>query len=102
MSLLPLLEELLDGLLGFLTLGGLLEGVDGENGLQSLQLQSVAINDIRQRKPYTHTWSENMWKQETGPYPAQHGLARNVYTNIAKCSLFSIMQFPYRVGIKCL
>ena len=41
LDILPLLEELLDSLLGLLTLGGLLEGIDGDNGLQGLQVQTV-------------------------------------------------------------
>jgi hypothetical protein len=39
----PLLEELLDGLLGILTLRRLLERVDSENRLQGIQLQTITI-----------------------------------------------------------
>jgi len=38
---LPLLEELLDGLLGLLALGRLLEGIKGDDGLEGLQLQTI-------------------------------------------------------------
>jgi hypothetical protein len=37
-----LLQSLLDGLLGVLTLGNLLEGIGGDNTLQALQLKSVS------------------------------------------------------------
>jgi hypothetical protein len=46
----PLLEELLDGLLGIFTLGRLLEGVDSEDGLQSVQLQAVAIKSAKRNR----------------------------------------------------
>lgn len=37
-----LLEDLLDGLLGILTLGNLLEGVGGDGALETLELEGVA------------------------------------------------------------
>lgn len=37
-----LLEDLLDGLLGILTLGNLLEGVGGDGALEALELEGVA------------------------------------------------------------
>lgn len=38
----PLLESLLDGLLGILTLTGLLEGVVGNGSLEGLELENVS------------------------------------------------------------
>lgn len=40
-SKVPLLEQLLDGLLGILTVSGLLEGLGGDRSLEALKLECV-------------------------------------------------------------